>query len=171
MLMYPSSPNHNMQKTIASIVVLIAVALVAIGARAYDKKGSVAANMPTQNTPIVSTESTGSNSNSQVEGTSNSSEYKDGTYSAKANYFVPHGYESITVTLSVKNGVVTSSSIQNSQSDPESARFQQDFSAQYKTYVIGKNIKGLNLPYMAGASDTAQGFDNALHQIQNQAQV
>jgi len=43
---------------------------------------------------------------------------------------VPHSNESIKATLGiVLNGVVTSASVVNSEGDPTSAHFQQDFSS------------------------------------------
>jgi len=169
--MYPEKPNNNVHKAIASLIIIIAVALIAVGAHAYGNKqdsAGTAANTPA----VVSSPPGGSDSGAaNSTGANHNSSYKDGTYTARANYFVPHGYESISVTLSVKNGVVADSSIQNSESDPESARFQEDFASQYKSYVVGKNIADLHVPYLAGASDTAQGFDNAVLKIQNQAQA
>jgi uncharacterized protein with FMN-binding domain len=100
-----------------------------------------------------------------------SSGYKDGTYSAASNYYVPSGNESIKVTLTLKDGVVTDSSIQNSEGDHESARYQQDFASVYKKYVVGKKISSLQLGVIAGASDTTQGFATALSQISAKAQA
>ena len=79
--------------------------------------------------------------------------------------------ESIQVNLTLKNGVVTDVSIQNSESDRESAAYQQDFASAYKSYVVGKQISGLRLGNVAGASDTTQGFDDAVSKIATQAQA
>lgn len=97
--------------------------------------------------------------------------YKDGTYTASSDYYVPHGTESIKVTLNIQNGVVADSNIVNSESDPESARFQKNFAASYKTRVVGKNISDIQVNYVAGASDTAQGFEDALSQIRSKARA
>ncbi len=97
--------------------------------------------------------------------------YTDGTYSASSDYYVPNGYEHIKVQVSLQNGVVKNASIRNSQGDPESAHFQQDFASVYKSYVIGQKIDNLNLSYVAGASDTTQGFNDALNKIISQAQT
>lgn len=98
------------------------------------------------------------------------SSYKDGTYSASSSYYVPHGQESIQVTLTLKNGVVTDSSVTNSETNYESASYQEGFAQEYKSYVIGKNIKDVQLSYVAGASDTTNGFNDAVNSIMSQAQ-
>lgn len=115
-----------------------------------------------------SSSSSGSSSNSST--SSGSSSYKDGSYSATADYYVPHGDESIQVMVKLQNGVITDASIQNSEGDPESARFQEDFAASYKSYVVGKSISSLQLGVISGASDTTQGFEDALSQIASKAQ-
>lgn len=99
-----------------------------------------------------------------------SSSYKDGTYTASSSYYVPHGQESIQVTLTLKNGVVTDSSVTNSETNYESASYQEGFAQEYKSYVVGKNIKDVQLSYVAGASDTTNGFNDAVNSIMSQAQ-
>lgn len=103
--------------------------------------------------------------------TSSTSGYKDGTYSAGASYYVPHSNQSIQVSLTLSNGVITNASIQNSESDPTSASYQQDFASIYKSSVIGQKISRLQLSITSGASDTTQGFNDALRQISMKAQA
>lgn len=99
------------------------------------------------------------------------SNYKDGTYSATSGYYVPHGNETIRVNLTVANGVISAAAVQNSESDRESAQYQQDFASVFKSYVVGKKISGLKLGVVAGASDTTQGFNDALSQIATKARA
>jgi uncharacterized protein with FMN-binding domain len=118
-------------------------------------------------TPSVnSTDPSNTNSSSAATGS-----YKDGTYTATSNYQVPHGSESIKVNLTLKGGVVTSSSVQNSENNFDSAQFQEGFAATYQSYVVGKKISGLQLGAISGASDTTAGFNEALSQIASQAQA
>lgn len=103
-------------------------------------------------------------------GTSSSGGYKDGTYTASSDYFVPDGNENIQVDLTLQNGVITGSSLENSETDPTSAEFQKQFAAVYKSYVVGKKISVLHLSNIAGASDTTQAFNDAVSQIAAKAQ-
>ncbi|MEI6728865.1 MAG: FMN-binding protein [bacterium] len=91
--------------------------------------------------------------------------YKDGTYSASANY----DYANITVTLAVKNDTITS--VQNSTSGDrgQSATYSSRFKSAITGQVVGKNLASINLNSVSGASYTTQGFMDALNQIQTQA--
>jgi uncharacterized protein with FMN-binding domain len=121
-------------------------------------------------TPTSDTSST-STSTATPTTTTNASGYKDGTYTASSDYYVPHGDETIEVSLTVSNGVIVNASVQNSEGDNESARYQEDFASVYKSHVVGKKISGLQLGTIAGASDTTQGFDDALTQIASKARA
>lgn len=93
------------------------------------------------------------------------------SYTASSSYYVPRGNESIQVMLTISAGTVINASIQNSASDRTSASYQQDFATIYKNFVIGKKINDLQLDVVAGASDTTQGFNDALKQIANKVQA
>jgi len=153
-------PDNMKQKVAAgSVVTLLAVVLLtAVGTYEANHKATGGMSMAASVTAAPVT-------------TSTNSQYKDGTYSASTTYYVPHGSESIKVTLTVKSGVVINSGITNSESDPESARFQEDFANEYQSYVVGKNIADIKLSYVAGASDTTDGFNQAVHNIANQAKA
>lgn len=101
----------------------------------------------------------------------NSSGYKNGTYDAGSAYYVPDGNENIQVSLTLENGLITDAAIRNSEGDSTSAIYQQYFESQYKSYVIGQKISGLRLSVIAGASDTTQGFNDAISQIASKAQA
>lgn len=151
-------------KLIATCLAILVIAGVVVLADHLNSKPAIsgATTTPAQTAPP----DPGSSSS-----TSNSGQYKDGTYTASTEYSVPPGNEDITVTLTLKNGVVTNSSVENSENDHNSARFQQDFTASYKSYVVGKKINAVHLSYVAGASDTAQAFNDAVSQIASKAQV
>lgn len=171
--------QHSKKKLVAIILSLVVIAGFVVFADHVKAKTAAAAGTLAQSsssapssTPSMSasTDSTTATNTSSPAASSTSS-YKDGTYSASSSYYVPHGNESIQVSLTLKDGVITSSSIRNSEGDPESAQYQQDFASSYKSYVVGKKISGLQLGILAGASDTTQGFDNALSQIASEAQA
>ncbi len=100
-----------------------------------------------------------------------SSGFKDGTFTATSDYYVPHGQEQIRVDLTLKDGTITDAAIQNSASNSDSSFFQQDFADAYKSYVVGKKISDLRMQVIAGASETSQGFKDALSQIANEAKA
>lgn len=99
----------------------------------------------------------------------NTSGYTNGTYTASASYPVRGSYESIEVTLTIQKGIISSASISQSGSDPESRRYQNSFTSAYKQYVIGKSINSLNLSRVSGASLTTSGFNDAVDQIKSKA--
>lgn len=172
--MPPTYEKHAAKRVTATILTLLIVA------------GSVVLidhleSAPTASASKIFTPTTTSTTTSQAPSTTTTptttstntatAAYKDGTYSAAINYYVPNGYEAIKVSLTLQNGNITSSSVQNSEGDPTSAAFQQDFASSYKSYVVGKSLNNLQLSVIAGASDTTRAFADALSQIANQAQA
>jgi hypothetical protein len=97
--------------------------------------------------------------------------YRDGVYSATGSYFSPGGYDQLGVSLTLKNDIIVAASVTNMAGDGTSSRYQDRFIASYQPYVIGKNISGLSLNVISGASLTTQGFNDALSQIKSQAAV
>ncbi len=170
---YGSQSKTKLMGIIVTILVIAGTVLVADHIK-NEKAESVGIVTPTTTSqpvaPPTSSTATTTPSSSTNAGSTTTSGYKDGTYSATSSYYVPHSSETIRVTATVKDGVVTSSSITNSEGDGVSASYQQGFASIYKSYVVGKKINGLSLSRIAGASDTTQGFNDALAQIANQAQ-
>jgi uncharacterized protein with FMN-binding domain len=180
--MYPSRPDNRIQKIVASFMTILAVVLVTGGVAVYDNKqknaktSDVSSVTPAQTTQQSTNDSTAptdttTSTDSSSSGSTSASSYKDGSYTASSDYSVPNGYEDIKVTLTVSSGVVTNSQIMNSESDRESAEWQERFASDYKSMVVGKSLSGLNLSYVSGASDTTDGFNEALDKIRTQAQA
>lgn len=174
--------RHAKQKLVATIlsVIVIAGAVAIIDRmRAHDNTGSSSLATQTTSRATTTAQPTGTttgNSNSNTSAAASGSAtgtptatYKNGSYTATSDYFVPHGSETIQVKLTLQNDVITDVSIQNSESDRDSAEYQSQFTASYKTHVVGKKIDGLQLHVIAGASETTQGFNDALVQIASQA--
>ena len=97
--------------------------------------------------------------------------YKNGTYSATGSYGSPGGTENISVTLTLSNDIITSVSVTSGAYDRRSQGYQNVFIANYKQYVIGKNIASVNLGKISSSSLTPIGFNNALAQIKSQAKA
>lgn len=166
--------QHSRRKLIATILAVVVIAGAVVFADHF-KEANEADKSQTAQTSASTTpsEDTATNSTSTAPTTDSTSTtgvaYKDGSYSASSSYYVPHGNETIDVNLTLQDGVITDVSIQNSEGDRESAEYQEDFASVYKSYVVGKKIDGLRLGNVAGASDTTEGFDNAISQIASKA--
>lgn len=95
--------------------------------------------------------------------------FKDGTYSATGNYASPGGSESIDVTLSLKENVVTSVVVTPKAENPASKNWQARFISGVEKVVVGKKISEINLNEVSGSSLTPKGFMDALEKIKMEA--
>ncbi|MFU8945685.1 FMN-binding protein [Mycetocola zhadangensis] len=96
-------------------------------------------------------------------------EYTDGEYTATGDYQSPGGPESVTVTLTLADNVVTALDVTGSGSTPNARRFQGEFIDNIADVVVGKPIDDLSVSKVAGSSLTSGGFNNALDQIKDDA--
>ncbi|HVW23315.1 MAG TPA: hypothetical protein VHB51_02445 [Candidatus Saccharimonadales bacterium] len=154
------------RKLATTVITLVVIAGLVVLADHLKTQSSAVAASPSAQTIATSP----SNSISDEQATSSAS-YKDGSYTASESYFVPPGQESIQVNLTITNGVVTDSSVANSENDRESAIFQQEFASAYKNQVVGRAISALNISSISGASDTTRAFNDALDQIRHEAET
>jgi uncharacterized protein with FMN-binding domain len=97
--------------------------------------------------------------------------YKDGTYTAIGSYMSPGGPDQISITLTLKNDVITAISATSMAGDGTSKRYQDMFISGYKQYVVGQNIANVNLMNVSGSSLTPIGFNDAISQIMSQAKA
>ncbi len=105
-----------------------------------------------------------------VETPEESSVYEDGTYTATGSYVSPGGPESIGVTLTLKDDVVTAVSIQKNATLDKSINFQGLFAAGISAQVVGKSLDEIGgYSSVNGSSLTPDGFDAALSSIKAQA--
>lgn len=96
--------------------------------------------------------------------------YKDGTYTANGSYRTPGGTESIDVTVSIKNQIITSVDVSDKATDEISQKYNQKFIKGISGVVVGKSITTNFAPRVVnGASITINGFDKALSAIRTQA--
>ena len=72
--------------------------------------------------------------------------------------------------MTLKDGAVTETSATSGAIDDEGKEYQSDFIAGYKQQVVGKKVDTISLSRVSGSSLTSQGFNNALKQIETQAQ-
>jgi uncharacterized protein with FMN-binding domain len=168
---YERNSRLKLTATVLAVLVVAGVVVLADHFKSQSSKAATSSAISVSTTPSNTTGRPSASSTGSTSASSPSGSYKDGTYTASGNYRVPHGSESIQVSLTLKDGVVASSSVQNSENDFDSAQFQEEFAAAYKNYVVGKKISGLQIGVIAGASDTTAGFNEALSQIASQAQA
>ena len=104
--------------------------------------------------------------------TTESSMYKDGTYSENATYNSPAGVDTMGVTLTLKDGVITGVSIENLATNEASIQFQNLFADGISSVVVGKPIASLGaIGAVNGASLTPAGFNAAVEAIMADAQA
>lgn len=121
------------------------------------------------NTPMVQGAAIQTSSTPFPTTSQNKTVFKDGTYSADGSYTTHVATESIGVKVTVKNDVITDVSLTEEPTDDISKMHQDDFAANYKQFVIGKNIATVHLDKISTSSLTPIGFNDALQKIETQA--
>lgn len=147
-----------MNKTSSKIIVAVIVIALFAGGTFYFRRDQQKTEI--ENSNQASTEN-------QLEGVT----YKNGTYQATGNYLSPGGQETIGITLVVQGDKVTDATVVSNATLPTSQLFQQDFAANFKTHVIGKDLASLKLDKISGSSLTPKGFNDAVSKIQAEAAI
>jgi uncharacterized protein with FMN-binding domain len=158
--------GENTQKVWAGLALLL-LTVVIVGTAVISRPKSVLS--ASQNaTAAVSTSASSQTTSSNA---SSSATYKDGTYSATGHYDSPGGTESVDVSLTLVNSRVSAADVRSGANDPTALSYQTIFISGYKSFVVGKKINTIKLSNVSGSSLTSQGFNNALKQIERQAQA
>jgi uncharacterized protein with FMN-binding domain len=145
---------------LATIIVIVLIGIVA----------SVVIAVQTNNEQPTANQSPSSSNTSMTESTDTST-YENGTYSATGSYLSPGGRESIGLTVTIENGVITSTELTQNATDGEAREYQSAFAGGYSELVVGKNVNEVSLSRVAGSSLTSNGFNDALDQIKADATV
>ena len=103
------------------------------------------------------------NTETKVTSTNNS------TYTTNVSYQVPESTETLGLTISVLNGTVTDVNVSLSKNKGKSINYQNNFEKSYKQFVVGKQLKDINLSRVGGASVTTKAFMDAIKAVQKQA--
>ncbi|MGF6823202.1 uncharacterized protein with FMN-binding domain [Microbacterium sp. ZKA21] len=98
-----------------------------------------------------------------------SGEYADGTYTADGSYQTPETVETISVTLTLADGVVTEVEVTGDPQAPETEQYQGEFIDGIEAEVVGVAIDELDVHRVAGSSLTSGGFNAAVDDIKEQA--
>lgn len=158
----PTQPR-KLNPAIPVVVVLLAI-IVAV---------TVFLNRPTQNlsentsvTPST-VENTPAAMKAMEETTA--SAYKDGEYTVTGEYTSPGGQEELGVTVTLTKGVISDVTVTPMATRPISKTRQEDFTANFKDQVVGKNIDEVSLGKVSGSSLSPKGFNDAVTKIKAEA--
>ncbi|MDF1478292.1 FMN-binding protein [Leifsonia sp. H3M29-4] len=91
--------------------------------------------------------------------------YADGTYTESANYQSPNGTETIDVTITLADDVITDVQVVGHGESPDSKHYQGEFIGGIDAIVVGKDIDSISVSKVAGSSLTSGGFNKAVEAI------
>src|ERR1700722_17691610 len=101
----PPTSSHKKEIAVGAAMVVVVIGLLGIVIFANKKSSKVATCQATKSTVAKPAATTAADT------------YKNGTYSATGSYDSPGGTESITVSVTVQNGVVTATSATSGATD------------------------------------------------------
>lgn len=167
------SESTGKSKAIPAIIGLIVIVAIGAGIALWAAPGDADEAATASPTPSVASTSPASPDATTGSTTPSSatSAYQDGTYEAQGDYDSPGGNETVSVSVTLKNGVVTDSTVTTSARNPTGKRYQSLFVENYKEQVTGKNINDIRLSKVSGSSLTSSGFNNALARIKADAKA
>jgi len=95
--------------------------------------------------------------------------YADGTYTGEGSYATPESVETITVTVTLVDDVITDVEVVGQPQKAESKQYQGQFVGGISDVVVGKDIDEISVSRVAGSSLTSGGFNQAIEQIKSEA--
>lgn len=95
--------------------------------------------------------------------------YVDGTYTAEGSYATPESVETVSVTITLADDIVTAVEVTGNPTARESAQYQSRFIGGISDEVVGKSLDEISVSRVAGSSLTSEGFNEALSQIDSEA--
>ncbi|EON31768.1 hypothetical protein GTC6_15868 [Gordonia terrae C-6] len=156
----PSRGSSALART-GGIVAAMAAAGLVVGACSSEDSGSGESTTGTTAATSAATEVADAGSG----------EYKDGEYTARGEYTSPGGPQSVGVTVTLSNSVITAVSVDTSQTKGPSLEYQGKFAGGISDVVVGKNIDEIEVDKVSGSSLTSGGFNDAIAQIKEEAQA
>lgn len=156
--------NKKLHPALAALIVIaligvVASAAIVINNAVKDETVETSERIDTVADPAASSEST------------DTSSYENGVYNATGSYISPGGRESVELSVTITDGVITDTAIVNKATDREAREYQERFSNNYKELIVGKKVGDVSLSRVAGSSLTSNGFNDALDQIKDDARV
>ena len=150
---------------VAAVGVVGAIALAGCAASDTTTEPTTA----TTATPESSTAPTPAASASESESTASSSTYADGTYTAEGSYATPETVETIVVTVTLENDIITAVDVTGDPQKRESEEYQGRFIGGIADVVVGQDIDQISVSRVAGSSLTSGGFNQAIDTIKSEA--
>ena len=96
--------------------------------------------------------------------------YEDGTYTARGVYGGAPSY--MTITIGLRADMITDVTVEPMPENNDTSRgYQERFAAAVPAEVIGKSLDEVRVGKLAGASGCADGFNNAVAAIRDQARA
>jgi uncharacterized protein with FMN-binding domain len=95
--------------------------------------------------------------------------YADGTYTAEGTYQTPESVETISVTVTLEDDVITDVQVSGNPQARESQDYQSQFIGGIADAVVGKDIDQISVSRVAGSSLTSGGFNDAIRTIKSEA--
>lgn len=95
--------------------------------------------------------------------------YADGTYTADGSYATPESVETIRVTVTLEDDVITSVEVTGDPQKRESEQYQGQFIGGIAEVVEGQDIDEIEASRVAGSSLTSGGFNDAIEKIKAEA--
>ncbi len=149
----------------ASVLGMVALA----GCSATTTADATASSTPEKTTAAMA--SATPSSTAAAESTASTSVYKDGTYTADGSYSTPESVETISVTVTLADDVITSVEVSGNPTKRESEQYQSQFIGGISSEVVGKNIDEISVSRVAGSSLTSGGFNTAIAEIKSEAKA
>lgn len=95
--------------------------------------------------------------------------YQDGTYTNNQTYFVHGSTDKVTVSITIRNDVITAYSVTLTSGDRESPQYVSYFNSQASSSIKNKKASNVSNVYVSGATLTSEAFNSALTAIKQQA--
>jgi uncharacterized protein with FMN-binding domain len=95
--------------------------------------------------------------------------YADGTYTADGTYVTPESVETISVTVTLQDDIITAVEVSGTPQKQESVQYQGEFIGGIADVVVGEDIDEINVSRVAGSSLTSGGFNDAIETIKAEA--
>jgi uncharacterized protein with FMN-binding domain len=125
-------------------------------------------NGPVPQPPSSPPTSTSPASSSPRSSSSSGAEYADGTYTVRGVYGGAPSYITVTITLDAET--ITDVTVEPMPDNNDTSRgYQERFAAAVPDEVVGRSLDEAEVGVLAGASGCADGFNDAIAKIREQA--
>lgn len=96
-------------------------------------------------------------------------DYDDGSYTESGDYQAPSGTETVEVTVTLADNIITEVEVVGDATDAQAKLNQGEFIDGIGDIVVGKNIDEISVDKVGGSSLTSGGFNAAIDAIKADA--